>query len=195
MVIYLDSLVGVFLDKIEALPHAGEINVIVTSDHGMCPNTPEKIVRIKDYIDPEWFDEVEGYNPNYTFKVKEVFREQAWEAMQKIPNVTVWKHGEVPARLNYGNNPRSLDFILVADSSWQVSYSEKHSRSFGAHGYDIENTDMHAIFYATGPAFRENYTHGTFQNIHLYPLICQILGIEPAPVDGHIDAVKGMLRD
>ncbi len=195
MVMYLDSLVGVFMDKLSALPHAREINVIVTSDHGMCPNSPDKTVRLKDFIDPEWFGEVEGYNPNYTFQVKDEFRETAWNALQGIPNVTVWKHGQVPERLNYGRNPRTLDFILVADSAWQVLYSEKHTRSAGAHGYDIDNTDMHAIFYATGPAFREKYVHPTFQNIHLYPLICEILGIAPAPVDGHIDVVRGMLKD
>jgi alkaline phosphatase D len=195
MVTYLDSLVGVFLDKIAALPHASQINIIVTSDHGMCPNSPEKTVNLKDYIDPQWFDEIEGYTPNYNLKVKEEFREEAWAALQSIPHVTAWKQGELPERLHYGTHPRTLDFIVEADSAWQVLFSERHSRSFGAHGYDNANRDMHAIFYAMGPAFRKGHVHPTFENIHLYPLICRLLGIPPAPVDGSIEFTQGMLKD
>jgi alkaline phosphatase D len=54
---------------------------------------------------------------------------------------------------------------------------------------------MHAIFYAKGPAFKTGYKHPTFENINIYPLICHILNIKPAVVDGKIDHVKGMLKD
>jgi len=194
MVVYLDSLLGVFLDKVEMLPHAGEINIIVTSDHGMCPNSSDKVVILDEYIKTKWCDEIEGYNPNYIFKVKDKFINKTWKALKEIPHVTVWKHGEVPDYLHYGTNPRTQDFILVADSSWQVSLSNNHSRSAGAHGYDPANSDMHAIFYAQGPAFKADYTHPSFENINIYPLICNILGLEPASVDGHIDHVKEMLQ-
>ncbi|MBW6460083.1 MAG: ectonucleotide pyrophosphatase/phosphodiesterase [Bacteroidales bacterium] len=194
MVAYLDSLLGVFLDKLEQLPHAHEINVIVTSDHGMGINTPDKHICLKHYIETDWFREIEGWNPNFIFKVKENYYDTAWQALQAIPHVSVWKHGEVPERLNYGRNPRTRDFILVADSAWQVSLTGRHSNSAGAHGYDPFKKDMHAIFYAKGLAFKQGYVHPTFENIHLYPLICEILGIEPAPIDGHIDYVKEMLR-
>jgi alkaline phosphatase D len=191
---HLDNLLGVFLDKLNALPHAGEINVIVTSDHGMGPTSPERCIMLKDYLDYGWFDEIEGYTPNLIFKVKEEFADTAWKTLSAIPHVMVWKHGEVPDSLHYGTNPRTKDYIMVADSAWQFSLTEKVPHSSGAHGYNPFNTDMHAIFYAQGPAFKENYIHPTFGNIDLYPLICQILGIEPAEVDGHIDHVKDMLK-
>jgi predicted AlkP superfamily pyrophosphatase or phosphodiesterase len=194
MVTYLDSLVGVFLDKIEALPIASQVNIIVTSDHGMGPTSPDRCIKLKEHIDYQWFEEMEGYTPNLTLKVKDEFADTAWKALSSIPHVTVWKHGEVPDSLHYGTNPRTLDFILVADSAWQFTLTDKIPRSSGAHGYNPYNTDMHAIFYAKGPAFKSGYLHPTFENINLYPLICQILGIKPAPVDGHIRNVKGMLK-
>jgi len=53
---------------------------------------------------------------------------------------------------------------------------------------------MHAIFYATGPAFKNGYLHPGFDNIDIYPLIARILDLEPAKVDGDIENVKGLLR-
>ena len=106
-----------------------------------------------------------------------------------------WKKGEVPLRYNYGNNPRVGDFILLADSSWSISFRESNSSyTGGTHGYDNQNTDMHAIFYAYGPAFRKNYVHPGFGNIDIYPLICEILDIEPAPVDGKLEHVIELLE-
>jgi hypothetical protein len=33
-----------------------------------------------------------------------------------------------------------------------------------------------------------------FQNIHVYELMCAILGLKPAPNDGKLDSVRAMLR-
>jgi alkaline phosphatase D len=195
MVMYLDSLVGVLLDKIEILPIASQINIIITSDHGMGPTSPERCILLKNHLDFSWFEEMEGYSPNLTLKVKDEFADTAWKTLSTIPHVEVWQHGQVPDSLHYGNNPRTLDYILVADSAWQFSLTDRIPNSAGAHGYNPYNKDMHAIFYAKGPAFKTGFEHPTFENINLYPLICHILNIKPAPVDGHIDKVKEMLKD
>ncbi len=190
----LDSLLGVFLDHLEELPIYEDINIIVTSDHGMGQTSNERVVYLDDYIEEEWFSTIQGYNPTYLFKVKEEHRENAFNALKEIENVSVWKHGEVPERLHYGTNPRTLDFILVADSSWSVGWRKDEGRfDGGAHGYDNSNKDMHAMFYAMGPDFRENYIHPTFENIDIYPLIAEILGLQPAEVDGKLENVKEML--
>jgi alkaline phosphatase D len=190
----LDSLVGVFLEKVEELPYSEDINIIITSDHGMGPTSNERVVYLDAYIDTSHFEVVNGYNPNYLFKAKEEKYEEAWSDLSEIPHVSVWKHGEVPGRLNYGTHPRTLDFILVADSSWSVGFSyDEHNYDGGAHGYDNSNTDMHAIFYAMGPHFKEGHVHPTFENVDIYILICELLGLQPAETDGNFERVKGML--
>lgn len=194
MVMHLDSLMGVFLDKIDALPIAKQINIIITSDHGMGQVSPDRCVNLKEFIDYQWFDEMEGHTPNLTLKVKKEFADTAWKALSSIPHIIAWKHGEIPDSLHYGTNPRTLDFILVADSAWQFTMTGKVSRSSGAHGYNPYDADMHAIFYASGPAFKVGYIQPTFENVDLYPLICHILMIPPAPVDGRIERVIGMLN-
>jgi alkaline phosphatase D len=194
-VVYLDSLVGVLIRKVNELPIAASVNIIVTSDHGMGPISNERRIVLENYIEKDWFDEIQGYNPNYVFKVKEAYRDTALKALQAIEHVMVWEHGKLPSRLNYGNNPRTLDFIMVADSSWSIVMDREKQVGYGAHGYDNANKDMHAIFYAMGPAFKMRHMHPTFANVDIYPLIARVLDLEPARVDGSFERVKGLLRN
>jgi hypothetical protein len=53
---------------------------------------------------------------------------------------------------------------------------------------------MGALFVAAGPAFRSGLVVEPLQNIHIYELICRILGLRPAANDGSVDSVKQMLR-
>lgn len=46
------------------------------------------------------------------------------------------------------------------------------------HGYDNEEPSMRALFMASGPAFKKNYTALPFDNIDLYPLISKILNLK-----------------
>jgi predicted AlkP superfamily pyrophosphatase or phosphodiesterase len=195
VVTYLDSLVGVFLDKIEDLPISGSINIIITSDHGMGATSPDRCIHMQDYINSEWFEKMDGYSPNFTFKARDEYADTAWKSLSNIPHISAWKHGAVPDSLHYGTNPRTLDFIIVADSAWQFTMTDRIPRSQGAHGYNPYNADMHAIFYARGPAFKSGYKHQSFENINIYPLICRILNLDPAPVDGKIENVSEMLKD
>jgi predicted AlkP superfamily pyrophosphatase or phosphodiesterase len=62
------------------------------------------------------------------------------------------------------------------------------------HGFDPRDPSMKALFVARGPAFRSGYVAAPFENIHVYPLVAHILGLEPADVDGRLDAVRDLLR-
>ena len=66
----------------------------------------------------------------------------------------------------------------------------------GPMGYDNELSSMRAIFVADGPVFKAGYSREVFENIHIYPLLVHILGLEPyAEIDGNLDAVKDLLAD
>lgn len=192
---YLDGLVGTLCQKINALDIKEHINLIVLSDHGMGYVHPDSLVILENYIDTTWFEVIEGWNPNFTFKVKEGYYDLAYSALSEIPNVQVWKHGEVPEALHYGNNQRTLDFILVADNGYAVMPFAGRKASTGAHGYDNRWNDMHAIFYASGPEFKKGYTGKRFSNIHIYSLIAEILDLAPAKTDGSADSIRQFLQD
>jgi alkaline phosphatase D len=194
-IIELDFLLGYFLDEIEKLPFHDQINVIVTSDHGMSPISNERKVALQNYVKSDWIAEIQGYNPNFNIKANEGCADSIYFALADVEGISAWRTGTLPERLNYGTNPRTMDIVVVADSSWSVVLSADRNVGNGAHGYDNDNKDMHAIFYAYGPAFKANYISPTFNNVDIYPLICEILGLEPAPVDGHLENVIQLLKN
>ncbi len=53
---------------------------------------------------------------------------------------------------------------------------------------------MHAIFYASGPAFKTNHIQPTFNNIDIYPLVGEVLNINMPDSDGDINNVSGVLK-
>lgn len=192
---YLDSLAGDFMNKLEALPIAQKVNFIVLSDHGMGPTSDERVVNLKDYLQENRIDEIQGGNPIFVMKAKAGAEDELYQALLEIPHTTAWRSSEIPERLHYGSNPRTLDFVIVADSAWSISFDGVGNYTGGAHGYDNRNTDMHAIFYGMGPAFKQGYVHPAFENVNIYPLMCHILGIEPAPCDGNLQEVEAMLSE
>jgi hypothetical protein len=54
---------------------------------------------------------------------------------------------------------------------------------------------MRAIFLARGPSFRGGAVVPGFENVHLYPLLAALLGVEPAPVDGRLDSLPQLLAE
>ena len=191
---YIDSLTGSLYDRIRKLAKGDKINFIVVSDHGMGEITSERNIAIRDYIPDSWPVKIEGGNPNFNLYAKGPWVDSAYLSLRKAKHLRVWKPSEVPAYLNYGKHYRTGSIIVAADSAWSVSLKKPQaSYSGGTHGYDIRNTDIHAIFYASGPAFKKNYVHPAFQNIHIYPLLAHILGITPAETDGELSQVERML--
>lgn len=61
---------------------------------------------------------------------------------------------------------------------------------FGEHGFSPSNQDMWGIFYAKGPQIKEGLRVDPFQNIHIYPLLCRLLGL---PIPGNIDGKEAVL--
>jgi len=195
MVHELDSMTGILYQRIRQLSDSGNINFIVVSDHGMGAISSDRNVALSDYIPESWPVRIEGGNPNYNLYAGGAWQDSAYLALKKVKGLKIWKPEEVPTYLNYGSNPRVGDLIVVADSAWSVTRN-RPSRDFvgGTHGYDITNTDIHAIFYAVGPAFKQNYIHPSFQNTHIYSLLAYLLGIKPAQTDGNLREVNNMLK-
>ncbi len=191
----LDSLLGVFLEKMSQLPYANKINFMVVSDHGMADISPERYINLNEYIDRNWFSLITGGNPVYSLKPKEEYREKAIAALKLIPNLKVWERHEIPERYHYGSNHRIQDVLIEAEIGYSVGLSNDSSwYTGGAHGYDNQNPDMYGIFFAQGPAFKKNYKHKAFINTNLYTIVAHILDLEPAETDGDWNEVKGFFR-
>ncbi len=194
---YLDSLIGDFLNKLAQLPIADQVNVIVTSDHGMARISGDKAIYFDDYIQTTWLDTALGSNPMWMFDPKEGYKDSVYLNLKRADHMQVWTKDSIPENLHYGTNSRVMDIITAPDLNWSVGWRERELPADyigGTHGYDPHYKDMHAIFYAAGPAFKNGYVHPTVENVNIYPLIAKILNLDPAETDGKLENVSRMLK-
>ena len=54
---------------------------------------------------------------------------------------------------------------------------------------------MKALFLAMSPLLQSNASLPSIDNVHVYALVCHLLGIQPNPNNGTLDAWKPYLRD
>lgn len=194
MVIKMDSIMGELSRRLDQLTIGKQINLIIVSDHGMADISNDKKVAVLDYLKPEWLGYKEVINPIMSLQAKPGFQDSIAIALKKVPHIKFWKSSEVPKRLHYGTNPRVHDFVIEAEKGYSLVSKESTYIKGGTHGYDNDEKDMHAIFYAKGPAFKVDKKVGTFQNVSVYPLIAHILGLQIEEVDGKLSEVENMLK-
>jgi predicted AlkP superfamily pyrophosphatase or phosphodiesterase len=191
----LDSLIGVLRFKLSRLPVSGSINLIVVSDHGMSPVSPQRYINLREAVPDRMIAGIFGGNPVFTINPAEGKTDSVLYLLNKQKGLKAYRKSEVPARWHYGTNPRIPGVVVVADSSWSIGTRPDGSGiRGGAHGYDNSNSDMQAIFYAAGPAFKKGYSFESLNNTDIYDLICKILKLKPAKNDGNPENIIHLLK-
>jgi predicted AlkP superfamily pyrophosphatase or phosphodiesterase len=178
-------------------------NVIVVSDHGMTDVDPARVSVFEDYIDVnavqiEWEGSVAGLRPT------DGDVDSLLQQVSRIPHVKAYKRAELPARLHVSENPRIPPIWLLPDEGAQIvrrttlsrfrNRFPQHGYLPGDHGYDPAFRSMHGLFVAHGPAFRRGITLPSVENIHVYNLLCAVLGVTPARNSGDDRLVRAVLR-
>lgn len=194
----MDSLMRCFYNRLKALPIGDKLNFIITGDHGMTDISPDRFICIKDVIKEEWLVRASGNTPTSLWAAPGC-ADSLYNALQGIEHISVWKHGAVPEYLNYGTSDRLGEVIVSPDLGWQFNWNP--SRNKGTHGFDWTEKDMQVAFRAVGPDFKKGYdapyTEGdpsSFRNVDVYPMLCYLLGIKPAQVDGKLQRIKKILK-
>lgn len=192
---YLDTVLGYLRAELSELEHSDRINLIVLSDHGMGPLSSDKYINLNDYIKEEWAISIIGGNPVYLLQPEDDCADSICDVFEGVEGISAWQKDDIPERLHYGNSPRFPGIVLVADSLWSLGFNTDPSGyTGGAHGYDNAFTDMHTIFYAEGPAFKENYSAASFSNVEVYGIIAHLLDLNPADTDGNLSHVSELFR-
>jgi predicted AlkP superfamily pyrophosphatase or phosphodiesterase len=191
----LDSLIGVLRLKLSELPISKRINLIVVSDHGMGSVSSQRYTNLKEIVPERMIAGIFGSNPVYTINPVEGKTDSVLFLLNEAKGLKAYRKSEVPARWHYGTNQRIPEVVVVADSSWSIgTRTDGSGIRGGAHGYDNANTDMHAIFYAAGPAFKKGYSFDRLNNTDIYNLVCKILKLKPAKNDGNPQNINHLLR-
>ena len=197
-VLGIDSAVGRLIGGIREQGMENRVNVIVVSDHGSSPTNPERVVYLDEYVDMAGFD-APSVTPFLAAEPRNGDVAGALAAFRRVPHLTVYPRDSTPAYWHYRGNPRIPSVVGVWDDGWiggtRDFYRRRPPRAHGAeHGYDVTQESMHALFIAAGPAFRERAVVAPFENVHVYDMLCRILGLRPSPNDGSPDSTRALLR-
>jgi hypothetical protein len=116
-------------------------------------------------------------------------------SQQKDNRFNVYQQTEFPTHWHWQHNKNVLpDLVLDAKPPF-VFDQYKALQNNGTHGYDpLNNKNMQAIFIASGPNFKQHTQIPAFENIHIFPMLEKLLGIESnLPIDGQMSVLQPYL--
>jgi len=163
------------------------VNLIIVSDHGMTNSNYQSPIYLDDVINLDSVKHVLRdthimiYEPD-TLVRKVVFNTLS---LNNTGKYKVYPKEEIPQEYNFRNNVRIGNILMVANHPYIFSgRNEKNGKA--THGYDPKDKDMHGIFYAMGPDIQKESEIGAFENIHLYPMLADMLNIpyDTSAIDG-----------
>ncbi|MEE9562390.1 MAG: ectonucleotide pyrophosphatase/phosphodiesterase [Thermoanaerobaculia bacterium] len=196
----VDRAMGRLLAGLEKRGIFAQTNIVVVSDHGMTPISPDRVIYLDDYLDGSLVELVD-WNPVLALRPRPGREEEVYAALAGAhPHLQVYRKDDLPDRFHYRDHRRIQPIIGLADEGWSITSRSRERRQRdryrGAnHGYDNQLLSMGATFVAAGPAFHQGQVVPPFENIHIYELLCALLGLEPAPNDGDLEVVRGVLRE
>ncbi|MEO7306929.1 MAG: ectonucleotide pyrophosphatase/phosphodiesterase [Ferruginibacter sp.] len=194
---FVDKAIGSMVEKVNAL--GLPVNFIFLADHGMAAVDTVTRINISTMIDTARFIIRGGGTSLHLYAKDAADILPTYEALKKKEDLfTVYLRENIPAKWHYNNTDDLFDRIgdiFVVPTYPHVLSSYTNRISPGAHGFDPAIKKMHASFYAWGPQIKKGKTIRSFENIHVYPLICQLLGLTYThKIDGDPVVLEKILR-
>ena len=192
----VDGLIGKLKAALDAtgLP----IDLVVVSDHGM--------VQVQgSWITLDQFADLTGFDTagSLLYGKTEEERARVYNQLKKASSqFVVFRLKNVPADLNFNQNPREGDPVVIATGPYAIrAHAPPDGKpdqppTPGMHGFDPRKvSEMKASFFAAGPDIVKGRTVAPFENVDLYPWLAHLLGLNPPKNDGSLNVLAGTLRD
>ena len=156
--------------------------ILIVADHGMRAIDESRIVQLADLIDLASIVAVET-GPYAAIEPAAGTDDRVYEALLKPQDhMTCNRREELPKRLHYGHNPRVAAIICIAEPGWSITAgTPSWPVKGGAHGYDNQDSEMLALFVASGTGLKGDV--GIVDNIEVYPLLMRLIGVTPLQSD------------
>ncbi|CAI7653516.1 hypothetical protein PCG10_010428 [Penicillium crustosum] len=197
-----DNMIAGIMTGLERRNLTEVVNIVVVSDHGMATTSTERLIQLDDLIDYNLIEHIDGW-PSAGLRPKhpedlDTLRKQLEKVAPDYGHAFEFYTREtMPERYHFSNNERIAPLWVIPKTGWaivnrgefDVKEALKTGKQYhpnGIHGYDHEHPLMRAIFIARGPAFphKPNSRVEVFQNIEVYNIVCDSLGVDPLPSNG-----------
>ncbi|XP_057689336.1 ectonucleotide pyrophosphatase/phosphodiesterase family member 2 isoform X2 [Corythoichthys intestinalis] len=202
----IDRIVGQLMNGLKQMKLHRCVNIIIVGDHGMEEAHCDQTEFLSNYLTN--VDDI-ILIPGSLGRIRSRFlNNPKYNPRAIVANLTCKKSDQhfrpylkqnLPKRLHYANNRRIEDVHLLVDRKWHIARKlpdvKRLCGFFGDHGYDNKINSMQTIFLGHGPSFKFKTKVQVFENIELYNVMCDILGITPAPNNGTHGSLNHLLRN
>uniref|UniRef100_A0A674B0V7 Ectonucleotide pyrophosphatase/phosphodiesterase 2 n=1 Tax=Salmo trutta TaxID=8032 RepID=A0A674B0V7_SALTR len=199
----IDNVIGQLMNGLKQMNLHRCVNIIVVGDHGMEEAHCDRTEFLSTY--PVNVDEI-NLIPGSLGRIrardpKSTTCELHSTCKMPTQHFKPYLKQHLPKRLHYANNRRIEAVHLLMERKWHVAWKVPENRRhpgrcgfFGDHGFDNKITSMRTIFLGYGPSFMFQTKVAEFENIELYNVMCDLLGLVPAPNNGTHGSLNNMLK-
>ncbi|XP_077432701.1 ectonucleotide pyrophosphatase/phosphodiesterase family member 7 [Vanacampus margaritifer] len=194
----IDRTVGYLRDAMGRRGLDSDLNVIITSDHGM--TTVKKRPLVDEIVLNKYLNllklasfEILDYGGFGILTPRPGREQEVLEALAKAPNLTVYRKEDMPESFHLARSRRLPPVVVVADLGFNLNSRFIVYVNKGDHGFHNGEMDMKMIFRAFGPDFKKNFLSEPFDSVHVYPLMCRLLDIRAEPNNGSLEQTSDML--
>ena len=169
---------------------------LMQSDHGMAATSKDRVVFLDQFMDLneiEYYDcwPLRGLRPYSDQNITAIY-EHLKSQSEGQPWSVYLRDEDMPERWHFSATYRIAPIWVIPDPGWVVVLGkgefdpeeddEYHPK--GLHGYDNDNELMRSLFVARGPGFNYTYPVQPFENVEVYGMMTNILGLKPNPNNG-----------
>ncbi len=203
----LDHELGSLFEGLKSLDL--DLHIILVSDHGMVDVGKDKLInldKLTEGIDARIVNN--GALAHVHLNDPKTKRKVVKTLQKRAGNFTVADVSDRGHYIDIDAFPERIGDLLIlpdlgyylADEKGLFNYQNRAARFgtevFGEHGFSPEYKEMHGIFYAKGSSIKRGLRIESFENYHIYPLICGILGLPvPDGIDGEREVLAPVLVD
>ncbi|SNX84239.1 related to nucleotide diphosphatase [Melanopsichium pennsylvanicum] len=222
----VDRFVGRLRNELVEKRALGEIvDIVIVSDHGMTTTSNEKLIFLDELLGADIYSKINhrdgwpsaGLRFKGTLAQQRTYAQQAYHRLSKAKgnHSERWSQGwdvywreDLPERYHLASatvQDRLAPLWMVPQLGWSITTNREMATfangvyaPVGNHGYDNRESDMRAIFVASGPSFskmqeevgqgqKEQWNMQGFVNIQVHNLVSRILGVperQRAPTNG-----------
>ncbi len=193
----VDEAIGKLIEEAEKTGLA--INFIVLSDHGMTTIDQENTIPLPKSINLNLFKVPTGNSLLHVYANEKSAIKPTYNALKaEAKNYDVYLSKDIPKAWHYNKKEdryNRIGDILLVPQLPNVFNINGIKPDIGQHGFDPSIEDMHAIFYAYGPQFKNGLKINAFENVNVYPLIAKLLGLNYTnKIDGKEKVLRHILK-
>uniref|UniRef100_A0A3B4Y3K8 Ectonucleotide pyrophosphatase/phosphodiesterase 2 n=1 Tax=Seriola lalandi dorsalis TaxID=1841481 RepID=A0A3B4Y3K8_SERLL len=171
----LDNIIGQLMNGLKQMNLHRCVNVIIVGDHGMEEAHCDRTEFLSSY--PLNIDEIQSQVVHLHYLL--------FQCKMPTQHFKPYLKQHLPKRLHYANNRRIEDpLVHILSTTCETNTDDL-----------LPHQEETTIFMGHGPSFKFQKRVPEFENIELYNIMCDLLGLKPAPNNGTHGSLNDMLKE